>query len=280
MKKKSERTATSRPRKRAQPFWRTGTAAALLGVAILAVAGGAGWQLWRSGWVSEKAAGLRWSVIAFTGDLGFRVNEIMVNGRRETPQAALLDAVRLARGAPILAYDLDQALKRVERLPWVRKASVERMLPETILLTIEERRPMALWQNKGRFLLIDEDGEVIPGQTLKRFTALPIVVGPDAPANAQAILDTLRAEPSLMVLVKALTRVGGRRWNVRLKNGIDVRLPETEPGAAWARLAEYERNHKVLKRNVRVLDLRMPDRLIVREQPKARKSGKKSGRQT
>jgi len=287
MRKKPDQTTVnyrasrlSRPRKRAQPLWRSRAAGVLMGALVLAGAGGGGWYVWQSGWVSEKGTSLRWNFIAFTGDLGFRVNEILVTGRRETPQAALLDAVRLARGAPILAYDLDQALKRVERLPWVRRASVERMLPDTIMLTIEERKPLALWQNKGRFVLIDEGGEAIPGQALKRFAALPIVVGPDAPANAQAILDTLRAEPSLMAQVKALTRVGGRRWNVRLKNGIDVRLPETDAAAAWARLAEYERNHKVLKRDVRVLDLRMPDRLIVREQPKARKTGEKSGRQT
>jgi len=90
----------------------------------------------------------------------------------------------------------------------------------------------------------------------------------------------LRSRPELMRRVEAAVRVGKRRWNVRLKGGIDVRLPAAGAGEAWARLAEYERKHKILERNVRVLDLRLPDRLIVREKPGRKKPEKKPDRET
>ena len=279
---KSNRRAKKRgqPRKRVVPIWRGRAAAVVLGLIVLGAAAGGARYLWQSGWLGGQAAELRRQVIALTGELGFRVDEIIVTGRRETSQADLLRAVRLARGAPILAFDLDRALKRLERLPWVRRAVVERMLPDTVILSIEERRPLALWQDKGRFRLIDRDGEVIGGQALERFSGLPVVVGPDAPALAMEFLAMLQSQPKLMSRVEAAVRVGKRRWNVRLKGGIDVRLPAAGARKAWARLAEYERKHKILERNVRVLDLRLPGRLIVREEPGRKKPEKKPDRET
>ena len=145
------------------------------------------------------------------------------------------------------------------------------MLPDTVLLNIEERIPLALWQHKGVFALIDTDGEVILRTGLERYSDLLVVVGADAPDHAAELLKTLATEPQLMSLVRAAIRVGGRRWNLRLKGDIDVRLPEEDTGSAWARLAEYEKTHQVLERDVQILDLRLPDRLIFRKAPKGKK---------
>jgi cell division protein FtsQ len=242
-------------------------------IAVLVVlALGCGWRLWQSGWIPNAIDQAKWKVIAMSTDLGFKVGEIFVIGRRETAQKDLLAAMQLARGAPILAFDLQAARKRIEALPWIKAASVERMLPDTVLLNIEERQPLALWQHKGVFALIDSDGEVIRKTELDRFSDLMVVVGRDAPVHAAELLRILAVEPELMSQVKAAVRIGGRRWNLRLKNDIDVRLPEEDTAKAWARLAEYEKTHQVLARDIQILDLRIPDRLIVRKVPKPGKN--------
>lgn len=256
------------PRRRVVPLWRNRWALGAAAVLMLGLAVHGGWWLWQGGWVTRAVDQARWKLIAISGDLGFTVRDVLVVGRHQTTRQELLAAVRLARGAPILAFDLEAAKKRIEVLPWVRTAAVERLLPDTVLLRLDERRPLALWQHKGRFALIDHQGEVIIEDGLERFADLPLVVGEDAPGHASDLLDILESQPRLMTLVKAAVRVGGRRWNVRLDNGIDVRLPEEDPGAAWARLAEYQRTHRVLARDITVLDLRLPDRLIVRKSPR------------
>ena len=83
-----------------------------------------------------------------------------------------------------------------------------------------------------------------------------------------------------MQKVRAAVRVSGRRWTLTLANGIDVQLPEDDPAGAWVRLAEYERQHKVLARDVEVLDLRLPDRLIVRKAAKPRPPKRPKGQET
>ncbi len=251
-------------RRRAVPVWRNRVTLRLTAALVVALAAGGGWWLWRGGWVERTADQVRWEIIAAAADIGFTVQDILVVGRHETPREELLSTLRLARGAPIFAFDLATAKRRVEGLPWVGAVSIERLLPSTILLRITERQPLALWQHKGRFALIDEEGSVIPAKRPERFADLLVVVGEDAPAHTAELLDDLAGEPNLMARVQAAARVGGRRWNVRLDNGIDVRLPEEDTALAWARLAEYERTHQVLARDVRVLDLRLPDRLIVR----------------
>ena len=278
--KKSRNSKTSKsgkPRRRVVPFWRSRRLRIVLMVLLVSLAGGESWWLWKSGWVQQTVERTKWTLIAASTELGFRVEEILVVGRRETTRKELLGAVRLVRGAPILAFDLEVAKKRLEALPWIKTASVGRMLPDTVMLNVVERRPLALWQHKGVFALIDTDGEVIMKENLDRFSDLLVVVGPDAPLHAAKLLQVLATEPQLMDWVEAAIRVGGRRWNLRLKNDIDVRLPEENTAKAWSRLAEYEKNHRVLERDVQVLDLRLPDRLIVRKVPKPprKKSGKR-----
>jgi len=246
---------------------------------LVALAGAGGWWAWSGGHVERVAGKLHWRLIAATSQLGFKVDEILVVGRRETRQEDLLKAVRLARGAPILAFDLKAAKARVEKLPWVKTATVERMLPNTILLNVEERQPIAIWQHKGEFALIDHTGEVIMRDGLARFADLIVVVGKEAPKRASSLLQMLSAAPELIPFVKAAQWVGERRWNLRLKGGIDVRLPEADAAAAWQRLADYERAHRVLERDVQVLDLRIPDRLIVRKTPRP-ENEKKKGQET
>ena len=262
---RGNKTTKGKPRKRAQPLWqRSGFRTALIAAVAFALGAGGWWSI-RAGHVDRVAATALERIVALSARLGLEVGEVLVVGRQETDRDALLSALGTGRGAPILAFDVEAARTRIEELPWVRTASVERLLPGTILLTVEERRPLALWQHDGQFALIDYEGVVITRDDFAHHGDLMVVVGEDAPQHAAALLEMLGSQPELMEHVSAAVRVGGRRWNLRMMEGIDVRLPEEGAATAWFRLAEYDREHKVLARDVEVVDLRVPDRLIVRK---------------
>ncbi|HJO73274.1 MAG TPA: cell division protein FtsQ/DivIB [Rhodospirillales bacterium] len=267
-------------RRRAVPLWRSRWAFGTVVALALGSSAGGGWWMWHSGAVSNAADQFKWKVIALSADAGLRVREILVIGRRQTQRDALLGATRLAENEPILAFDPETVRRRIEALPWVRSAVVERKLPGTVLLHLDERRPLALWQHQGRFSLIDEEGKTIEERDLERFSDLVLVVGEDASVHAAALLRMLKTQPDLKALVRAAVRVGGRRWNLRLENGVDVQLPEENAASAWARLARYEYIHHVLGRDVKVLDLRFPDRLIVRKSRPPGNPKLPSGRET
>jgi len=195
---------------------------------------------------------------------GLRVREVRFEGRVLTPEPLLRAAVGARRGAPILSLSPAEIRDRVLELSWVASASVERHLPSTLVVHIEERRPFAIWQNNGRYSVIDRDGRAIETSGLGPFASLPLVVGAGAPAHAAELLDAMAEYPDLVERVQAAVRVGERRWNLRLHTGADVMLPEGHEAAAMARLMEFHSRDALLDRPLAVVDLRLPDRMVVR----------------
>jgi cell division protein FtsQ len=204
------------------------------------------------------------------GKLGLRVEQVVVEGRVLTPEPLLQAAIGVHEGDPLLGFSLDAVRSRVESLTWVQSAAIERRLPGTLVVNLVERRPFAVWQNQGKFVLIDRAGQVVapedPAKDAAAFRVLPLVVGPGAPEHAATLLDLLAAQPVLHAHVVAAVRVGERRWNLRLNTGADVLLPEGHEAAAIARLVEFQQAQELLDRPVQVLDMRLPDRLVVRPQ--------------
>jgi cell division protein FtsQ len=248
--------------------WRRG--AALAGIALALLAGG-GYAAHRAGW---GVAGLdlgRSRALALSAAAGFSVADVAVQGRARTGVADILAALQVKRGTAILAVSPSEAKARLEALPWVHSASVARLLPDTISVQLTERKPMALWQHGGKFELIDDEGKVLPVPQPGEFSALPVLVGEGAPEAGAGLLAMLAEEPALRDRVAAAVRVGGRRWNLRMDNGIDVELPEENAAVAWHELARLDRTHGLLERDIRRVDLRLPDRLVLQSPPQPEK---------
>lgn len=266
--KADDKPSRAQPTPRVRPVYKRVWFIPLVIAVVMGTTAGGSWWVVTSGAADKFVSKVQWSAISVTASMGFKVQEVMVSGRQKTDRNILIKALNVSRGAPILAFDIADAKRRVEALPWVRASTIERMLPDTILVSIDEREPLALWQLDKKLHLIDAEGAVIMNDGLEPYADLLVVVGRGAEAQAAELLALLGTEPQLMEQVKAATWVGERRWNLHLKGGIDVRLPESEAARAWTRLAEYHRNHRVLDKNVTVLDLRIPDRLIVKTGPK------------
>jgi cell division protein FtsQ len=202
-----------------------------------------------------------------TAASGLRVTNVVIEGRINTPELLLRTAISVNKGDPILGFSLEQARARIETLSWVEHATVERRLPGTVVVFLQERRPIAVWQNQGKYVLVDREGQVVADQDVAQFPKLPLIVGQGAPAAAAPLLDALTNHPALASLVTASVRVGERRWNLRMASGSDVMLPEGHEVAAIDRLMQLQREHAVLERPLVAIDLRLPDRLVLRPRP-------------
>ena len=206
-------------------------------------------------------------IIQGTGLLGLTVTDITVEGRETTDRETILTALAAGLGTPILSVSPMRVKQQLEALPWVRSAVIERRLPGTLYIRLVERKPLALWQHGGKLELLDHDGGVIPVTRLDRFAKLPLVVGEGAASHAAELLEMLASDPDLRSRVTAAIRVGDRRWNLRIDNATDVLLPADEAASAWSQLARRERSSAILKRGVLTIDLRLPDRLVLRVSP-------------
>jgi cell division protein FtsQ len=197
-------------------------------------------------------------------DAGFRLKTIHVQGATGMAQPDILRAAEVYKGDPILGLDLDALRNRVQAVGWVQEVRVVRLLPDTLVLAVEQRRPVAVWQRGGRTAMIDDAGRVIEEADPARFPALPLVVGEGADQAASPILNALSQRPDLLGRVEALVRVDQRRWDLRLKDGTLVQLPATDEESALIRLDRLAQGQRILDLGLARIDLRNPEFLAVR----------------
>ena len=211
---------------------------------------------------------------------GLNIKEVIVEGRLKTKKSALLQALQVSEGDNILAINMTEMKDRINKLPWIKSARIERHLPNKISLTLFERTPMARWQTNKMLKLIDIHGDVIPRVDVSRFLNLPIIIGKNAPKIAGQILKTLSNEPHLFRRIKSLTLVSDRRWDVKLDNQINVHLPEKNPGKAWAHLATVEQGYNIFGDQIQGIDMRLENQLIIKIEKNKKSPGKVRGRTT
>lgn len=217
----------------------------------------------RSGlWIEEQSYHL-------TAQAGFAVTDILVEGRVYTDADVLRAIINIERGDPLFSFHPAAAKKQIEKISWVRAAQVERRLPSTIYIGLEERKPLALWQHQERVRVIDDEGVILTDNALDNFKDLPIAVGENAPDHIADLLALIEAEPLIEKRLEAVSWIGDRRWDLKLKNGIKVKLPEDDIGFALRRLALAQEEDGLLDKDITVINARERDRLTVRTRPGA-----------
>ena len=223
------------------------------------------------GLVDRIAPSLRSALDSTSRQVGLVVREIRVEGVYRIDRGEIEAVLGFAAGDLLLDLNIAAARKKIELLPWVKRASISRQLPNGVLIEVQERQPFALWQHKSAVWLIDRAGVRITPDGLEQFSDLPYLVGLGAPRAAAEIIDLLQTEPELAKRVDALIRVGDRRWDIEFDTGARLRLPEVGadygPRTAWRRFATIQRDHGLLSREVASFDMRFADRLIMQATP-------------
>jgi cell division protein FtsQ len=264
------RVVVRRPRPRNDPkenALAAGLRKLVLPVGFIIMAGllGTTFILWKSGWIDKQAEKMVQNAYNFTRHAGFSVQEILVEGRNQTERDKILQVLDVKKGSPILAFDPHAALEKLSSISWVKTGTVERRLPSTIYVRLAERAPIAIWQNNKRFFLIDQEGHTLREANPNENLGLPQVVGQGAEKEAADLLSQLVLQPKVFSKVRSAVRVGGRRWDLHMQNRTVVKLPAEDTGAALGRLSKLIGDQRVLERDIKTLDMRLPDRLIMEQ---------------
>ncbi|MCG5235437.1 cell division protein FtsQ/DivIB [Xanthobacter oligotrophicus] len=238
---------------------------------------------------AETAKGIVIDVADAAGNVaGFKVKEVNISGHNHVTPAEILETAGIKSSTSILFLNADEMRARLEALPWIQSASVRKFYPDRIDIAVAERQAFALWQVNGELKVIARDGiPIAPYSDDPRYVQLPIVVGEGAQKKVGEVVDALARVPALRDQVRAAIRVAERRWTLKMRNGIDVRLPEEGLDEALVALMDLDREKKLLSRDVSIVDLRLPDRVVVRlsdaaadaraQMLKARAKAKKGG---
>lgn len=213
-------------------------------------------------WIDNK-------IVQTTASLGFTVDNIMLQGRVHADTDVLKAIINTQKDDPLFSFEPESAKTLIERMTWVKAAHVERRWPNTIYIKLQERKPLALLQQNKKLKLLDQSGEVIAAKTIEPFKTLVIVMGQGAAKKAPTLLQTLMAEPDLYAKTDSAGLISGRRWDLVLKNGVRIKLPEHDMGLALSRLTKAQNEDKLLDKNLTTIDVRDNSRIVIRTKPGA-----------
>ena len=230
---------------------------------VLLLLGSAGFGIVRGGHLEEFTTALSDSRNAIANSAGFRIKTVAINGRRQLSQDEVLAIGGVNGRSSLLFLDAAAVRDKLKANPWISDATVLKLYPGQLRIDIVERTAFALWQQDGRLSVIADDGAVLEPYVSRRFLTLPLVVGKGAETRARDFLTLLARYPQVASVTKAAIFVGERRWNLRLKDGLDIRLPENDVGNALAALSTLDKEDRLFSRDIVAVDMRLPDRLIV-----------------
>jgi cell division protein FtsQ len=202
---------------------------------------------------------------ATANGFGFHISEVALAGQHEVSREDILSLAGVTGHSSLLFVDAARMRARLLANPWIAEATVLKLYPSRLRIEIKERQAFALWQKAGQVSLISADGVVLETSVPQRFAGLPQVVGTGAERAARDFLALLARYPDIAGMVESSVLVAERRWNLHLKGGVEVLLPEREPERALTTLVDLDRTKRILARDIVIVDLRLPDRITVRQ---------------
>lgn len=200
---------------------------------------------------------------------GLGIGEIAITGQVLTRESEVVAALGIDESTWILGFDAAAARQRLLELPAVADATIRKIYPDQLQVTLTEKEPIARWRGaNGETYLIDAGGNRLSG-ALPVDGNLPLVIGEGAADDALVMIRALQRYPDISAGLVALSRLADRRWDMIYKSGLRVRLPESGVAQALKRLNTYQQQHQLLDRDLTRIDMRVAGMLVVRPAQRA-----------
>ena len=213
---------------------------------------------------------IKTEVAAMVGNAGFEVKRVEVSGVNRIDELKVYEITLAQKDRSMMLVDIDAVRDDLLADGWIKDARISRRLPDTLVVDIIEREPVAVWQNQGQLSLIDKTGYPLEKITREEIPDLPVIVGKKANLQFTQLDALLDVAPALRPMVTGATWIGNRRWDLEFDSGETLALPEGEQTASAALLnfARMDGVNRLLGRGVVHFDLRDAERAYLRMPPK------------
>jgi cell division protein FtsQ len=235
-----------------------------MAIATVLLAGAVGYSVVAGGHLANIGTWAKTARDEVANAVGLRIAAVSISGSKEVSREEILTTAGVSGHVSLLFLDAAAARTRLLANPWIADAAVLKLYPDRLQISVTERQAFALWQKNGRVSVIAADGTVLEPYIEDRYLDLPLVVGRGAEIQANDFFAILGRFAAIRAQLRASVLVAERRWDLWLKNGVEIRLPETKVEQALELLTKLDRDKQLLSRDIVAVDLRLPDRVSVR----------------
>ena len=194
---------------------------------------------------------------------GFIIKNIEILGLNHLDKNDIIKIISTYNNINIFNVNIKNIYREIKNNPWIKKVSVEIIYPNTIKISVTEKKPIAIWQNRYGNSLITKNGYVISEKHLEKFNSyLPIIIGQNAHKNIHSILNIFRSNKDFAKNIWSLTFVNERRWNIHFNQGLTIRLPSKNIKNAWDKLIYLDQKFNILSLGLTEIDLRNSSQIL------------------
>ena len=195
----------------------------------------------------------------------FMLSALSIQGSSDSLNAEIREILGL--NFPISSFDLELAdlRNRVLSLPPVETAEVRLEGGSILHVKVKEKVPALLLKDDTGIHVLNKNGDYIrPLLSTEYGSKLPVITGEGAQKAAAEAFILFSALHDKLDEVRGLVLVGGRRWNIVLKSGQVIMLPEKKSEQAVQKILILDKAEKILSRDIAVFDFRLPYRITLR----------------
>ena len=191
----------------------------------------------------------------------FVVNTIQTVGRERASKNDLSKILKKYQKTSLLSLDLNYIQSEVEKVAWIKKVIIRRVLPNTLSLTIEEFSPRAVWiRGRDRYVL-DKNGYTIEKVSDDQFQNYFTIKGAEAELNLMNLIESLENFDEIYNQIDYANYVGRRRWDLHYKSGVRITLPEDNIIDSLSLLETYIKENKLIEKGHKKIDLRVDGKI-------------------
>ena len=173
---------------------------------------------------------------------------------------ALSAAASLPKNTPFYSISLDNINQNILSVPGVKNSAVRRLPNGNLLIHVSYYHFIATWTDGENYFPLSDDGTIANNPSSERPESAILFRGP-VPEN---ITEITNAANDMLADIDYIEWIENRRWNIHTTGGITIKLPEENFTYAISSLITINKNHNLLGRDIRVIDMRDPARILVR----------------
>ena len=195
----------------------------------------------------------------------FQINHVIIEGSKKSNKSEIEKNVAEKNGN-LISLSFNSIKIIVESSEWVKRASIKKILPSTLVINVTENDPYAIYLQEGKFFLLDLDGSIITEINIDNYQDdLLFVKGENSPELLKKLIKDISITfPNLIQTLEEVEFIEKRRWNLKLNNKLLVKLPDNNTQQSLKNLKQLFEEQEVMQSNIIEIDLRIQGRAALK----------------